>query len=62
MSTKFRESYSLKLNRTMSQVTVVLHDPEFFIINSNPVTIPRTEFRGESDETFYFKLYIEVDS
>lgn len=60
MSTKFHESYQLFMNKKFADVSIVLHDPNYFISNSNPTTIQRLKIEGEMDEPFERRVYIQV--
>ena len=60
LSTKFDESYSIKMLDDVADLTIVLHDPDCFIINTNPATIPRLDMAGEKDEPFTKLFYLEV--
>ena len=41
MSTNFGESYTIMLNKSISDMALALHDPEFFMTSTNPATVPR---------------------
>ena len=60
MSTSRKESYDIDINENISTATIVIHDPNFFAINNNPVTIPKIIRQGEKGEGWFFKLYLEV--
>ena len=60
LSTKFDESYSIKMLDDVADLTIVLHDPDYFIINTNPATIPRLDMAGEKDEPFTKLFYLKV--
>ena len=60
MSTSREESYDIDINENMSTTTIILHDPHFFAINSNPVTIPKITRRGEKEEGYFLQLYVEL--
>ena len=60
MSTSRKESYDIMINENISITKMILHDPDFFAINSNPVTIPKILKQGEVGEGFFFQLYLEM--
>ena len=64
MTTKFQESYGLFMNtgvnNTLADTKIALHDPTYFISNSNPATLPKISVQGESDEPFERRVYIEA--
>ena len=60
LSTKFDESCSIKMLDDVADLTIVLHDPDYFIINTNPATKPRLDMAGEKDEPFTKLFYLEV--
>ena len=58
MSTKQAESYSLFSNGVGT--SIFLYDPNFFLINTNPVTIPKFTRQGNDFDNDLYKFYIEV--
>ena len=60
MSTSRKESYDIIINESICTSKIVLHDPDFFAINSNPVTIPKIIRQGEKGEDWFFQLYLEL--
>ena len=60
LSTKFDESYSIEMIDDVADLTIVLHDPNYFMINTNPATIPRLDMAGEKEEPFTKLFYLEV--
>ena len=60
MSTKFHESYQLMMDKKFADVSIVLHDPNYFISNSNPTTIQSLKIQGEMDEPYERRVYIQV--
>ena len=48
MSTRFHESYTLGLDPDNPEMSLVLHDPHFFMINTNPATVPHFSKQGGS--------------
>ena len=60
LSTSFDESFSIEMMNYVSDLTFVLHDPNYFLINTNPATIPRLDEQGERDEPFTKLFYLEV--
>ena len=59
MSTSGKESYKIYINESISTSKIVLHDTNFFAINSNPVTIPKIIRRGGKGEHWFFQQYLE---
>lgn len=60
MSSKYHESYRLIMNKNLADISIVLHDPNYFISTSNPTTIPRLLLQGQLDEPFVRRVYIKV--
>ena len=60
MSTSQEESYGIEINENISTATIILHEPDFFAINSNPATIPKILKQGEDGERIYVQLYLEM--
>ena len=60
MSTNFAESYTIMLNKSVSDTGLVLHDPDFFITSTNPATVPRYVIQGHQERPYYYQIYIEV--
>ena len=60
MSTSRKESYDIIINESICTSKIVLHDPDFFAINLNPVTIPKIIRQGEQGEAWFFQLYLEL--
>ena len=60
MSTNFGESYTIMLNKSISDMALALHDPEFFMTSTNPATVPRYVIQGSKDRPYYYQIYIEV--
>ena len=60
MSTSRAESYDIYINKNIATSTIILHDPDFFAININPVTFPKILKQGEEDEGYFFQLYLEM--
>ena len=60
MSTSRKESYKIYINESICTCKIVLHDPDFFVINSNPATIPKIIRQGEKGEDWFFQLYLEL--
>ena len=58
MSTSGKESYKIHINENISTSKIVLHDPDFFAINDNPVTVPKIIRQGEKG--WFFQLFLEV--
>ena len=60
MSTIQKESYDIEINENISTTSIALHDPNFFMINLNPVTVPKVIRQGEKSDPYLFQLYLEV--
>ena len=60
MSTSRKDSYDIIINEYLVTSKIVLHDPNFFAINNNPVTIPKISRQGEKGEGWFFQLYLEL--
>ena len=60
MSTIQKESYDIEINKNISTTSIALHDPNFFMINLNPVTVPKVIRQGEKSDPYLFQLYLEV--
>ena len=60
MPTSRKESYDIEINEDISTTTIILHDPDFFAINSNPATIPKILKQGEDGERVFVQLYLEM--
>ena len=58
MSTNFAESYTIMLNKSVSDTGLVLHDPDFFVTSTNPATVPR--YVIGTSRPYYYQIYIEV--
>ena len=59
MSTRRKDSYKIYINENISS-EIVLHDPNFFAISSNPVTIPKFTKQGQKNEGWFFQLFLEL--
>ena len=54
------KSYLLMLNKSNPTISVILHDPDYFIINRNPETIPKLSRPAGYFNQFTYMLYVQV--
>ena len=53
-------SFSLNLtNTSFGYANLILHDPEYFLTNSNPVSIPKIKIEIVTDDFGYRPIYLK---